>query len=125
MQNDKLKFKKEFKERLYRFVLKLIKLIEKLPKDRVCFILGDQLLRSGASILSNYIEGQAASSKKDFIKYFEVSLKSINESKVWIALLRDAGKIKKDEAQWFLDELKEFGNIFASSILTLKGKKIK
>jgi four helix bundle protein len=125
MQNDKLKFKKEFKERLYRFVLKLIKLIEKLPKDRVCFILGDQLLRSGTSILSNYIEGQAASSKKDFIKYFEVSLKSINESKVWIALLRDAGKIKKDEAQWFLDELKEFGNIFASSILTLKGKKIK
>jgi four helix bundle protein len=123
MQNDKLKFKKEFKERLYRFVLKLIKLIEKLPKDRVCFILGDQLLRSGTSILSNYIEGQAASSKKDFIKYFEVSLKSINESKVWIALLRDAGKIKKDEAQWFLDELKEFGNIFASSILTLKGKK--
>jgi four helix bundle protein len=125
MQNDKLKFKKEFKERLYRFVLKLVKMIEKLPKDRVCFILGDQLLRSGTSILSNYIEGQAASSKKDFIKYFEVSLKSINESKVWIALLRDAGKIKKDEAQWFLDELKEFGNIFASSILTLKGKKIK
>jgi hypothetical protein len=39
--------------------------------------------------------------------------------------LRDAGKIKKDEVQWFLDELKEFGNIFASSILTLKGKKIK
>jgi len=125
MQNDKLKFKKEFKERLYRFVLKLIKLIEKLPKDRVCFILGDQLLRSGTSIISNYIEGQAASSKKDFIKYFEVSLKSINESKVWIALLRDTGKIKKDETQWFLDELKEFGNIFASSILTLKGKKIK
>jgi len=125
MQNDKLKFKKEFKERLYRFVLKIIKLIEKLPKDRVCFILADQLLRSGTSILSNYIEGQAASSKKDFIKYFEVSLKSINESKVWIALLKDAGKIKKDEAQWFLDELKEFGNIFASSILTLKGKKIK
>jgi len=123
MQNDKLKLKKEFKERLYRFVLKLIKLIEKLPKDKVCFILGDQLLRSGTSILSNYIEGQSASSKKDFIKYFEVSLKSINESKVWIALLRDAGKIKKDEAQWFLDELKEFGNIFASSILTLKGKK--
>jgi len=125
MQNDKLKFKKEFKERLYHFVLKLIKLIEKLPKDRVCFILGDQLLRSGTSIISNYIEGQAASSKRDFIKYFEISLKSVNESKVWIALLKDSGKIKKEEAQWFLDELKEFGNIFASSILTLKGKKIK
>lgn len=120
---DKLKLKKEFKERLYCFILKLIRLIEDLPKDRVCLILGDQLLRSGTSILSNYIEGQSASSKKDFIKYFEISLKSINESKVWIALLRDTNKIKSEKAQWFLNELKEFGNIFGSSILTLKGKK--
>jgi four helix bundle protein len=78
MQNDKEKFKKEFKSRIYRFVLKLIGLIEGLPKDRVCYILGDQLLRSGTSILGNYIEGQSASSKKDFIKYFEISLKSGN-----------------------------------------------
>jgi len=82
MQNDKVKFKIEFKKRLYSFILKLIEIIENLPKDRVCFILGDQLLRSGTSILGNYIEGQAASSKKDFIKYFEISLKSANESKV-------------------------------------------
>ncbi|MGB9707609.1 MAG: four helix bundle protein, partial [Microgenomates group bacterium] len=98
---DKLKLKKEFKQRLYQFVLKLIKLIENLPKDRVCLIIGDQLLRSGTSILSNYIEGQSASSKRDFIKYFEISLKSINESKVWVALLRDTNKIKIQEAQWF------------------------
>lgn len=123
MENDKLKFKKEFKERLHRFVLKLIKLIENLPKDRICITLGDQLLRSGTSILSNYIEGQASSSKKEFIKYFEISLKSINESKVWLALLRDTKKIKEEESQWFLNELKELGNIFGSSILTLKGKK--
>lgn len=120
---DKLKLKKEFKQRLYQFVLKLIKLIENLPKDRVCLIIGDQLLRSGTSILSNYIEGQSASSKRDFVKYFEISLKSINESKVWVALLRDTNKIKIQEAQWFLNELNELGNIFASSILTLKGKK--
>ncbi len=123
MQNDKLKFKKEFKSRLYQFILRLIDLIEKLPKDRVCFILGDQLLRSGTSILGNYIEGQAASSKKDFIKYFEISLKSGNESKVWLSILRDKNKINKKEAEWFIKELTEISNIFASSILTLKGKK--
>lgn len=123
MQNDKLKFKKAFKERLYCFVLKLIKLIENLPKDQTSKILSEQLLRSGTSILSNYIEGQSASSKKDFTNYFQHSLKSINESKVWLALLRDTKKIQKDEAELFLEELKELGNIFGSSILTLKGKK--
>lgn len=123
MQNDKEKFKKEFKRRLYEFVLKLIKLIESLPRDRVCLIIGDQLLRSGTSILGNYIEGQSASSKKDFIKYFEISLKSSNESKLWLTILRDTGKINKSDAEWFLNELEEIANIFGSSILTLKGRK--
>lgn len=123
MQNDKLKFKNEFKKRLYNFVLKLIKIIENLPKDRTSFIVGDQLLRSGTSILGNYIEGQAASSKKDFIKYFETSLKSTNESKVWTCILRDTNKIDVSTARWFIEELSEISNIFASSILTLKGRK--
>jgi len=123
MQNDKVKFKNEFKRRLYRFVLKLLELIETLPKDRVCYIVGDQLLRSCTSILGNYIEGQSASSKKDFIKYFETSLKSGNESKVWLCILRDRYKITKEQSQWFIKELTEICNILASSILTLKGKK--
>lgn len=123
MQNDKEKFKIEFKKRLYSFVIKLIQLIEALPRDRTCYILGDQLLRSGTSILANYIEGGSASSKRDFIKYFEISLKSANESKIWLALLRDTNKISSNQAEWFLTELNEIANIFGSSLLTLKGKK--
>jgi len=123
MENDRVKFKKEFKRRLYGLVLKLIKLLENLPKDKTSSIIQDQLLRSGTSILSNYIEGQSASSRKDFIKYFEISLKSLNESKVWLAILRDTAKITQNDAICFLNELNEIGNIFGSSILTLKGKR--
>jgi four helix bundle protein len=81
------------------------------------------LLRSGTSIIGNYIEGQAASSRRDFINFFNTALKSANESKLWLALLRDSGRIKSDEVAWFLNELNEIANIFASSILTLKGRK--
>ncbi len=123
MQNDKSKFKNEFKRRLYGFTLRLIEFIDKLPNDNVSRRIGDQLLRSGTSILGNYIEGQAASSKKDFINFFNTSLKSANESKLWVALLRDSKRAKKEETEWFLKELTEIANIFASSILTLKGKK--
>lgn len=122
MQNDKEQFKIEFKKRLYNFVLKLIKLLESLPKDRTTITLGDQLLRSGTSILGNYIEGQSASSKRDFLKYIEISLKSTNESKLWLCLLKDTGKIQPNGTEWFLNELKEFANIFGQSVLTLKGK---
>jgi four helix bundle protein len=123
MQNDKAKFKDEFKKRLYNFVLKLIGFLDRLPKDNVSRRIGDQLLRSGTGIIGNYTEGQAASSKKDFTNFFNTSLKCTNESKLWFALLRDSKRAKPKEVAWFLNELKEFANIFASSILTLKGKR--
>ena len=45
MQNDKSRFKIEFKKRLYTFTLKLIEFLDKLPKDNVSRRIGDQLLR--------------------------------------------------------------------------------
>jgi four helix bundle protein len=123
MQNDNAKFKNEFKKRLYNFVLRLIKFIDKLPKDSVCSVIGKQLLRSGTSILANYIEANSASSKKDFINFFTHSLKSANESKVWLALLKDTDKGDQNELKWLLEELIEIANILASSIITLKDKR--
>ena len=123
MQNDSVKFKNEFKKRLYGWVLRLIKFIDKLPRDSVSSVMGKQLLRSGTSILANYVEANSASSKKDFINFFTHSLKSANQSKVWLSLLRDTDKGEKQELEFLLKELMEISNILASSILTLKGKK--
>ena len=123
MQNDKVKIKKEFKQRLYKFTLRLIEFLDKLPDDNVSKRIGDQLLRSGTSVIGNYIEGQAASSKRDFTNYFNTSLKSANESKLWLALLRDSKRAKAEDILWLSGELDEIANIFASSVLTLRGKK--
>lgn len=122
MENEKEKFKNEFKRRLYNFVLRLIKFIDKLPRESVCDVMGKQLLRSGTSILANYIEANSASSKKDFINFFTYSLKSANESKVWLSLLRDTGKGDRKELDWLIKELVEIANVIAKSIMTLKGK---
>ncbi len=123
MENDISKFKNEFKNRLYQWVLRLIKFIDKLPRDSVCQVMGKQLLRSGTSVLANYVEANSASSKKDFINFFTHSLKSSNESKVWLALLRDTQKGDPVELSWLLKELQEVSNVLASSILTMKGKR--
>ncbi len=60
---------------------------------------------------------------KGIYKFFNISLKSANESKLWFNLLCDSKRVKSEEIVWFLKELDEITNIFASSILTLKGKK--
>ncbi len=123
MENGKAKFKNDFKKRLYTWVLRLVKFIDKLPRDSVCQVMGKQLLRSGTSVIANYVEANSASSAKDFINFFTHSLKSANESKVWLALLRDTNKGDKTELIWLINELIEIAKILASSILKLKGKK--
>ena len=123
MQSDNVNFKKEFKKRLYQWVLRLIKFLDALPRGMVPEVMGKQVLRSGTSVLANYIEAQSASSKKDFINFFTHSLKSANESKVWLTLLKDTNKGDQEELKWLLGELIEIANVIASSILTMKGKK--
>lgn len=123
MENDRAKFKKEFKLRLYNWVLRLIKFLDSLPKDSVTVTMNNQLLRSGTSILANYTEASAASSRKDFTNFYTHSLKSANESKVWLSLLKDTGRGDNSEHSYLMNELTEISNVIATSILTLKGKK--
>lgn len=123
MQNDKEKFKKEFKRRLYDLSLNTIKFLDKLPNDNVSRRIGDQLLRSVTSIIGNYVEGQAASSKKDFTNYFNISLKSANESKLWFSILKDSGRCDRGDVEKYLAELDEISKIFGSSILTLRSRR--
>ena len=123
MENDKVKFKNEFKKRLYNFVLKLLKFISALSKNMVSDTLSKQLIRSGTSVLANYIEAQSASSKKDFINFFTHSLKSANESKFWLSLLKDTKKGNLTKIDTLLKELIQIANILASSIKTLRTNK--
>jgi|SRR4030042_1736011 len=123
MKNDKSKFKNEFKGRVYRFVLEVIGFVEQLPKGHVSNVIGGQLLRSATSIGANVIEAKSASSNKDYINFFTHALKSANETKFWLGLLRDSSKAEREATDRLLKEVTELSNILATSILTLKGKK--
>ena len=123
MKNDNAKFKNEFKKRVYHFALKVIAFLDALPDDRICRILGDQLLRSATSIGANVAEAEAASSKKDYTNYFSHSLKSANETKFWLGLLKDSGRADKSIVYAILGEVTEISNILGASVLTLKGKR--
>ncbi len=120
MQNGKVDFKIEFRRRLYEFVIRLIKFVDELKKGFTAEIIGRQLVRSGTSVLANYVEAKSASSRKDFINFFTHSLKSANESKVWLELLRDTDKADPKEVEWLIGEVEAISKILASSIVTLK-----
>ncbi|MEK7665198.1 MAG: four helix bundle protein [Patescibacteria group bacterium] len=121
--NGNKEFSDNLKKRIYNFILRLIKFTETLLKnDDVCKITRNQIIRSGTSICANYIEAIAGCSKKDFTNFLSHSLKSANETKFWLALLRDTNKGDKKEIEHLLKELIEISNILGSSIKTLRNK---
>jgi four helix bundle protein len=123
MQSDKAKFKEEFGARVYRFALDVIGFVDPLPAEQTSRIITDQLIRSTTSIGANVIEAQAASSRKDYTNFFTHALKSANECKFWLGLLRDSGRGDKQTINRLVKEATEIANILAASILTLKGRK--
>jgi len=123
---DKNKLKQEFKLRIYKHIIRLLKFLSKLPNDTVTVELKKQSTRSGTSMGANYFEAEAASSKREFQNYFHISLKSGNETKFWLALLRDSGICTKNllpEIEYLLNETKELTNILAKSLITMKNRK--
>lgn len=124
MQNYNSKFKIDLKVRAYHYAIAIIQFIDSLDKkDFSTAIISKQLIRSATSIGANIIEAQAGSSKKDFTNFFSHALKSANESKFWLGLLRDTSKVDKQKADTLLQETKEIANILGSSIVTLRGKR--
>jgi four helix bundle protein len=59
--------KEDLKQRTKEFALRIIKLVESLPKGRTADVLGKQLLRSGTSVGANYRSACRARSTADFI----------------------------------------------------------
>jgi four helix bundle protein len=86
-------------------------------------VIAKQLLRSASSIGANIIEAQASSSRKDFTNFFSHSLKSANETKYWLKLLKDSKKADLHTVDVLINEVDELSKILGSSILTLKGKR--
>jgi four helix bundle protein len=115
--------KTDIKVRCYFFSIKMIHFLETLPEKRVYWVIADQLLRSATSIGANIVEAKSSSSKRDFIKFYEIALKSANESKYWLGLLRDATSIDKNQVNLLLQELQEIANILGASVLTMKRKR--
>lgn len=69
------------------------------------------------------VEAKASHSKRDYIKYFEIALKSANETKYWLAIIKSMKYQENRNIDSILKENIEIANVLAASILTLKNKR--
>lgn len=123
MQKDNSKAKSDLKKRCFKFGLDVISLCDTLSNKRSIWVISDQLIRSSTSIGANLVDGSAASSKREYKRYFEVALRSANETKYWLSLLRELELKPNEKIENLLDEAKQLSNMLASGVLKLKGRK--
>lgn len=124
MQNYNSKLKNDLQNRCYKFGLNVIRLIESSGQDKGhSKVIFNQLIRSATSVGANLIEARASSSRLEFKRFNEISLKSANETKYWLNLLRDSGISNSEVTNNLINEVSEIANMLASGILRLKNKK--
>ena len=101
----------------YYFSKEILFFVKGCRYDKVYSSLFDQLIRSATSIGANLVEGKAGSSKKDWKKFFIIALKSANEIKYWLCLIRDTIEIDTVKVGSLLKEVEEISNIIARIII--------
>ncbi|MBI5742526.1 MAG: four helix bundle protein [Candidatus Niyogibacteria bacterium] len=117
--------KTEFQKRVYIYTLNSLKFLSavRTDKDAAARVILGQLIRSLSSIGANIIEAKASNSKKDFARYFDIALKSANETKYWLYLVRDLKLADGVKIAKVIDETREISNILAASLITMRKKR--
>ncbi|MEW5947472.1 MAG: four helix bundle protein [bacterium] len=105
------------------FAVRIIQVVESLPKTRAGNHIAGQLIRCGTSPASNYGEAQGAESRSDFIHKMNICLKELRETRIWLTLINKTNLIKSVMIEPLLDENEQLISVFATSVRTArKGK---
>ena len=113
-QNPKSKDKYDLEERTAKFGEEIIEFARTLPKNTINNPFISQLVRAGTSIGANYMEADAAESKKDFRHKIAICKKESKETMHWLRMIAKANPGRKEECRKFWKEVHEFTLIFSS-----------
>ena len=112
-----------FITRTKAYSLRIIRLVDSLPKDNVARTLGHQLLRAGCSVAANYRPATRAKSRADFIAKLGIVEEECDESIHWIELLVDSGRVKSAKVNLLKQEGTEILAMVVASIRTAKARR--
>ena len=58
------------------------------------------------SVGANVVEAKNSSLKLEFKRYYEIALKSGNETKYWLCIFRDGFEMKDDKCEHFVERMR-------------------
>jgi len=114
---------KDFKDRTKKFGLRVIRLVESLPKSRTADVIGKQLLRSATSVGANYRAACRGRSTADVIAKLGIVEEEADESLYWMEMLIEAGLVSASKLSELTKEGDEIVAMTVASIKTLRQRK--
>lgn len=110
---------KDIHKRIYQFILRVFRLIRKIPQTPGNVRIIDQISGSLTSMGANDQEAEAAGSKKDFILKYSIVKKETKETYYWLHLINDL-QLLPFNIDSEMKECKEILNVVSSIILSCK-----
>lgn len=108
------------KDRTKQFALRVIKLVDALPRRRSADVIGRQVLRSATSVGANYRAARRARSTAEFQAKLGIVEEESDESAYWLELIAESGLMKGSKVAPLLAEANEITAIIVTSIKTSK-----
>ncbi|MBI5306091.1 four helix bundle protein [Candidatus Wolfebacteria bacterium] len=110
-------------ERTAKLGENIIEFCQNIKRDIIVNPILSQLVRSGTSIGANYMEANAASSRKDFRNKIFICKKEAQETKHWLRMLaKCVSNDKKEELKKIWQEAQELTMIFQKITSSLDKK---
>jgi four helix bundle protein len=113
----------ELKKRTKSFGLRIIKLVESMPKSVAAKVLAQQIVRSGTSVGANYRSACRGRSKAEFASKIGICAEEADETVYWLEMIAEAGFINPARLGNLMEEANEIAAIFIASSRTAQGRK--
>jgi four helix bundle protein len=110
----------EFKDRTRKLGLDVIRLVERLPRNRVADVIGRQLLRCALSVGANYRAACRARSHADMIAKLAIVEEEADETTYWLGVLVDADVATKSDVREIQAQADSLLAMTVASIKTLR-----
>ena len=112
--------KYDLEERTAKFGEDIIEFCKNIRQDVITRPIISQLIRSGTSVGANYMEANAASSKRDFRNKIFICKKEAQETKHWLRMMAKCVYDRKDEIRKLWKEVQKLTLIFGKIVSKLK-----
>ncbi|HXX22712.1 MAG TPA: four helix bundle protein [Terriglobia bacterium] len=110
----------ELKARTKAFALRIVVLVDRLPRSLAGQIIGRQLLRSATSVGANYRAACRAQSRAEFAAKLSIVVEEADESLYWLEISGESGLVKPERLRELIKEADELVAIATSSRKTAK-----